>query len=132
GIRVKILFQSQCLVSPQDNTFQRLAYLCLRVSPQDNPFRQRIAEVLSEDGEGNMTLDDFLDKFSLLMAFVDLEKTLNKLKRNEQMEDTVQMVCEKVINKADLDNDGRMSLATGKITPNLYLTVLTWCTGRIL
>uniref|UniRef100_A0A8C8J387 Uncharacterized protein n=1 Tax=Oncorhynchus tshawytscha TaxID=74940 RepID=A0A8C8J387_ONCTS len=96
-------------------TFQRLAYLCLlpkRVSPQDNPFRQRIAEVLSEDGEGNMTLDDFLDKFSLLMAFVDLEKTLNKLKRNKQMEDKVQRVCEKVINKADLDNDGRMWTTT--------------------
>uniref|UniRef100_A0A673YDV6 Calcium and integrin binding family member 3 n=1 Tax=Salmo trutta TaxID=8032 RepID=A0A673YDV6_SALTR len=137
GIRVKILFQSQCLVSPQDNTFQRLAYLCLlpklmprRVSPQDNPFRQRIAEVFSEDREGNMTLDDFLDKLLLLsemsprdlkayytfkinrqsvdfnnnfLCKSDLEKT------HEQMEDKVRTVCEKVIDKADLDNDGRLS-----------------------
>lgn len=45
------------------------------LSPQDNPFRQRIAEVFSEDGEGNMTLDDFLDMFSVMseMAPRDLK-----------------------------------------------------------
>lgn len=44
-------------------------------SVQDNPFRQRIAEVFSEDGEGNMSLDDFLDMFSVLseMAPRDLK-----------------------------------------------------------
>ena len=44
-------------------------------SVQDNPFRQRIAEVFSDDGEGNMTLDDFLDMFSVLseMAPRDLK-----------------------------------------------------------
>lgn len=44
-------------------------------SVQDNPFRQRIAEVFSEDGQGNMTLDDFLDMFSVLseMAPRDLK-----------------------------------------------------------
>ncbi|TKS79499.1 Calcium and integrin-binding family member 3 [Collichthys lucidus] len=101
---------------------------------QDNPFRQRIAEVFSEDGEGNMTLDDFLDMFSVLSEMAprdlkayyafkiydfnnddficksDLEKTLNKLTRNELTEDEVGMVCEKVIDEADLDNDGRLSL----------------------
>ncbi|CAB1317051.1 unnamed protein product, partial [Coregonus sp. 'balchen'] len=78
-----------------------------------------------------MTLNDFLDKFSLLsemsprdlkayyafkiysqcakINISDLEKTLNKLTRNELMEDEVRMVCEKVIDKADLDNDGRLS-----------------------
>ncbi|XP_037239053.1 calcium and integrin-binding family member 3 isoform X1 [Falco rusticolus] len=42
---------------------------------KDNPFRQRIAEVFSEDGGGNMTLDDFLDMFSVLseMAPRDLK-----------------------------------------------------------
>lgn len=47
--------------------------LCSAV--QDNPFRQRIAEVFSEDGQGNMTLDDFLDMFSVLseMAPRDLK-----------------------------------------------------------
>ncbi|XP_055723679.1 calcium and integrin-binding family member 3-like [Salvelinus fontinalis] len=47
--------------------------------------------------------DDFLCKS-------DLEKTLNKLTRNELTEDEVRMVCEKVIDEADLDNDGRLSL----------------------
>lgn len=44
-------------------------------SVEDNPFRQRIAEVFSEDGQGNMTLDDFLDMFSVLseMAPRDLK-----------------------------------------------------------
>uniref|UniRef100_A0A8C4STH8 Calcium and integrin binding family member 3 n=1 Tax=Erpetoichthys calabaricus TaxID=27687 RepID=A0A8C4STH8_ERPCA len=100
----------------------------------DNPFRQRIAEVFSEDGEGNMTLDDFLDMFSVLSEMAprdlkayyafkiydfnnddyicksDLEKTLNKLTRNELTPEEVRLVCDKVIDEADLDNDGRLSL----------------------
>lgn len=47
--------------------------------------------------------DDFI-------CMSDLEKTLNKLTRNELTEDEVRMVCEKVIDEADLDNDGRLSL----------------------
>lgn len=56
----------------ENNDFFFCDYLCLF---QDNPFRQRIAEVFSEDGEGNMTLDDFLDMFSVLseMAPRDLK-----------------------------------------------------------
>uniref|UniRef100_A0A8C1FV16 Calcium and integrin binding family member 3 n=1 Tax=Cyprinus carpio carpio TaxID=630221 RepID=A0A8C1FV16_CYPCA len=114
----------------------RLPYELIGSMPElkDNPFRQRIAEVFSEDGEGNMTLDDFLDMFSVLSEMAprdlkayyafkiydfnnddficksDLEKTLNKLTRNELTEDEVRMVCEKVIDEADLDNDGRLSL----------------------
>ncbi|XP_035489000.1 calcium and integrin-binding family member 3 [Scophthalmus maximus] len=114
----------------------KLPYELIGSMPElkDNPFRQRIAEVFSEDGEGNMTLDDFLDMFSVLSEMAprdlkafyafkiydfndddflcksDLEKTLNKLTRNELTEDEVRMVCEKVIDEADLDNDGRLSL----------------------
>lgn len=47
--------------------------------------------------------DDFICKS-------DLEKTLNKLTRNELTEDEVRMVCEKVLDEADMDNDGRLSL----------------------
>uniref|UniRef100_H9GA39 EF-hand domain-containing protein n=1 Tax=Anolis carolinensis TaxID=28377 RepID=H9GA39_ANOCA len=102
--------------------------------PPDNPFRQRIAEVFSEDGEGNMTLDDFLDMFSVMSemaprdlkayyAFkiydfnnddyickLDLEKTVNKLTRKELTPEEVCLVCNKVIDEADLDNDGKLSL----------------------
>lgn len=43
--------------------------------PQDNPFRQRIAQVFSQDGDGHMTLEDFLDMFSVMseMAPRDLK-----------------------------------------------------------
>ncbi|MGH0190005.1 UNVERIFIED_CONTAM: hypothetical protein FKN15_041490 [Acipenser sinensis] len=55
----------------------KLPYELITSMPElkDNPFRQRIAEVFSEDGEGNMTLDDFLDMFSVLseMAPRDLK-----------------------------------------------------------
>lgn len=42
---------------------------------QDNPFRERIAQVFSEDGDGRMTLDNFLDMFSVMseMAPRDLK-----------------------------------------------------------
>ncbi|KAF2986622.1 hypothetical protein EK904_014624, partial [Melospiza melodia maxima] len=102
---------------------------------KDNPFRQRIAEVFSERGDGNMTLDDFLDMFSVLSEMAprdlkayyafkiydfnnddyicksDLEKTVNKLTRNELTPEEVSLVCEKVIYEADVDNDGKLSLA---------------------
>uniref|UniRef100_A0A8C9R6J8 Calcium and integrin binding family member 3 n=1 Tax=Scleropages formosus TaxID=113540 RepID=A0A8C9R6J8_SCLFO len=114
----------------------KLPYELIGSMPElkDNPFRQRIAEVFSEDGEGNMTLDDFLDMFSVLSEMAprdlkayyafkiydfnnddyickaDLEKTLNKLTRSELTAEEVRMVCEKVMDEADLDNDGRLSL----------------------
>ncbi|XP_064197399.1 calcium and integrin-binding family member 3-like isoform X2 [Anguilla rostrata] len=126
-------------VVPLDYTCQpdvKLPYQLISSMPElkDNPFRQRIAEVFSEDGNGNMTLDDFLDMFSVLSEMAprdlkayyafkiydfnnddyicqrDLEKTLNKLTQNELSLGQVRMVCQKVIDEADLDNDGRLSL----------------------
>uniref|UniRef100_A0A8C8SA50 Calcium and integrin binding family member 3 n=1 Tax=Pelusios castaneus TaxID=367368 RepID=A0A8C8SA50_9SAUR len=114
----------------------KLPYELIGSMPElkDNPFRQRIAEVFSADGEGNMTLDDFLDMFSVLSemaprdlkayyAFkiydfndddyickLDLEKTVNKLTRNELTPEEVCLVCDKVIDEADQDNDGKLSL----------------------
>ena len=32
---------------------------------QENPFRERICQVFSEDGSGDMSFDDFLDMFSV-------------------------------------------------------------------
>ncbi|KAI5092712.1 calcium and integrin-binding family member 3 [Silurus meridionalis] len=141
-IKVRLFYRYRDLAPqlvPLDYTTQpdvRLPYELIGSMPElkDNPFRQRIAEVFSEDGEGNMTLDDFLDMFSVLSEMAprdlkayyafkiydfnnddficqsDLEKTLNKLTRNELTEDEVRMVCEKVLNEADMDNDGRLSL----------------------
>ena len=39
-----------------------------------------------------------------------MENTLTKLTRSELTEDEVRMVSEKVLDEADLDNDGRLSL----------------------
>ncbi|KAM3822862.1 calcium and integrin-binding family member 3-like isoform 2-T2 [Vipera latastei] len=147
---------------PQDYTSKpnvKLPYELIASMPElkDNPFRQRIAEVFSEDGEGNMTLDDFLDMFSVMSEMAprdlkayyafriygrgghrepppqpvlslaagpppadfnedsyicksDLEKTVNKLTRRELTPEEVSLVCHKVMDEADLDNDGRLSL----------------------
>ncbi|XP_013406524.1 calcium and integrin-binding family member 3 [Lingula anatina] len=100
---------------------------------RENPFRRRICEVFSEDGRGNMTFDDFLDMFSVfseaaprdlksVYAFRiydfdgdnflgkhDLERTLGCLTRNELTSEEVDLVCEKVMEEADLDDDGKLS-----------------------
>ena len=33
---------------------------------QENPFRDRIVETFSEDGQGNLSFNDFVDMFSAL------------------------------------------------------------------
>ncbi|KAM7141539.1 calcium and integrin-binding family member 3 isoform 1-T2 [Molossus nigricans] len=101
---------------------------------KDNPFRQRIAQVFSEDGDGHMTLDNFLDMFSVMSEMAprdlkayyafkiydfnnddyicmwDLEQTVTKLTRGELSSEEVTLVCEKVLDEADGDHDGRLSL----------------------
>ncbi|XP_059847794.1 calcium and integrin-binding family member 3-like isoform X1 [Hypanus sabinus] len=120
----------------KDNPDVKVPYELIGNMPElkDNPFRQRIAEVFSQDNKGNMTLDDFLDMFSVLSEMAprdlkacyafkiydfnndnficksDLEKTLIKLTRNELLPEEVQLVCDKVLGEADLDNDGKLSL----------------------
>ena len=81
---------------------EKSLFLPLKSCRQIDHFLSRyllIFPVLFEDFNN----DDFICKS-------DLEKTLNKLTRNELTEDEVRMVCEKVIDEADLDNDGRLSL----------------------
>ncbi|XP_051894208.1 calcium and integrin-binding family member 3-like [Pristis pectinata] len=137
------LFQRYRDLAPQlvpldytDNPDVKIPYELIGNMPElkDNPFRQRIAEVFSQDNQGNMTLDDFLDMFSVLSEMAprdlkacyafkiydfnndnficksDLEKTLIKLTRNELTPEEVTLVCDKVLGEADLDNDGKISL----------------------
>ncbi|XP_053449400.1 calcium and integrin-binding family member 2 isoform X2 [Nycticebus coucang] len=102
---------------------------------RENPFKERIVEAFSEDGEGNLTFNDFVDMFSVLCEsaprelkanyafkiydfntdnFIckeDLELTLAKLTKSELDEDEVVLVCEKVIEEADLDGDGKLGFA---------------------
>uniref|UniRef100_A0A8C6QGD9 Calcium and integrin binding family member 3 n=1 Tax=Nannospalax galili TaxID=1026970 RepID=A0A8C6QGD9_NANGA len=101
---------------------------------KDNPFRQRIAQVFSQDGDGHMTLDNFLDMFSVMSEMAprdlkayyafkiydfnddnyicawDLEQTVTRLTRGELSAEEVSLVCEKVLDEADSDHDGRLSL----------------------
>ncbi|XP_034523653.1 calcium and integrin-binding family member 2 isoform X5 [Ailuropoda melanoleuca] len=102
---------------------------------QENPFKERIVEAFSEDGEGNLTFNDFVDMFSVLCEsaprelkanyafkiydfntdnFIckeDLERTLARLTKSELDEDEVVLVCDKVIEEADLDGDGKLGFA---------------------
>ncbi|KAK7868749.1 hypothetical protein R5R35_002546 [Gryllus longicercus] len=100
---------------------------------RENPFRQRICEVFSRDGKGNLTFEDFLDMLSVFSeqasrdikvfyAFKiydfdgdqhlgpgDLERTLRLLTRSELAPEEVTQVCEKVVEESDVDGDGKLS-----------------------
>lgn len=55
-----------------------------------------------------LSFSDFNDDDYICKS--DLEKTLTRLTRNELTPEEVRLVCEKVMDEADLDNDGRLSL----------------------
>ncbi|XP_064474926.1 calcium and integrin-binding family member 2-like [Ornithodoros turicata] len=100
---------------------------------KENPFRQRICKVFSHDGSGNMTFDDFLDMLSVfsepsprdvkvfyafriydydedqMLGPTDIEKTTIALTRNQLTPDEVQTVVDKVLEEADIDDDGKLS-----------------------
>ncbi|XP_026233612.1 calcium and integrin-binding family member 2-like isoform X3 [Anabas testudineus] len=102
---------------------------------KENPFRDRIVETFSEDGQGNLSFNDFIDMFSALcetsprelktiyafkiydfnrdnfLCKEDLEKTLNKLTKGELTPEEVTLVCDKAIEEADLDGDNKLSFA---------------------
>ncbi|NWV67315.1 CIB2 protein, partial [Malurus elegans] len=131
---------------------------------KENPFKERIVESFSEDGEGSLSFNDFVDMFSVLSEMAprelkaiyafkiygtiwecsgvlfmfginsgtlgdhwffpcldfntdnfickaDLEKTLNKLTREELTAEEITLVCEKVIEEADMDGDGKLGYA---------------------
>ncbi|KAK6178711.1 hypothetical protein SNE40_011232 [Patella caerulea] len=99
----------------------------------ENPFKTRVCEVFSEDGSGNMSFDDFLDMFSVFseaaprdiktaygfriydfdgdnyLSRPDLEKTLTSLTQDELTAEEVAFVVDKVLEEADLDDDGMLS-----------------------
>ncbi|XP_017936942.1 calcium and integrin-binding family member 2 isoform X2 [Manacus vitellinus] len=86
---------------------------------KENPFKERIVSSFSEDGEGSLSFNDFVDMFSVLSEMAprelkaiyafkiydfntdnfickaDLEQTLNKLTREELTAEEITLVCEK-------------------------------------
>lgn len=113
----------------------KMSVLDLERMPEfrENPFRRRIFETFSQDGLGNLTFDDFLDVCSVFsentprdvkanyafkiydydgdnhLGKSDLSLTLSALTRNELSDEEVNFVCEKVLEEADLDDDGQLS-----------------------
>uniref|UniRef100_H9GDU7 Calcium and integrin-binding family member 2 n=1 Tax=Anolis carolinensis TaxID=28377 RepID=H9GDU7_ANOCA len=101
----------------------------------ENPFKERIVHSFSEDEEGSLSFNDFVDMFSALSEtaprelkavyafkvydfntdnFIcksDLEQTLNKLTKEDLTEEEITLVCEKVIEEADMDADGKLGFA---------------------
>ncbi|XP_035803628.1 calcium and integrin-binding family member 2-like isoform X1 [Amphiprion ocellaris] len=112
-----------------------LALIVTMPELKENPFRDRIVETFSEDGQGNLSFNDFVDMFSALCEtsprelktiyafkiydfnrdnFIckdDLQQTLTLLTKGELTEDEVLLVCDKALEEADLDGDSKLSFS---------------------
>ncbi|KHJ48810.1 EF hand [Trichuris suis] len=106
---------------------------------KENPFRQRICQVFSADGGGNLTFNDFLDMFSALSESApldlklnyafriygnfnlwskqkfhrhdDLEKAIRCMTREELTEEEVEFIISRIMDEADLDMSNFLSYA---------------------
>ncbi|KAK7115785.1 calcium and integrin-binding family member 2-like [Littorina saxatilis] len=113
----------------------RIAHDVILTMPElkENPFKDQICKVFSEEGSGHMTFEEFLDMFSVfseaasrdiksVYAFKiydwdgdgnlnrsDLEATLLKLTQDGLTQDEKNFVVDKVLEEADLDDDGMLS-----------------------
>uniref|UniRef100_A0A4W5L876 Calcium and integrin-binding family member 2 n=1 Tax=Hucho hucho TaxID=62062 RepID=A0A4W5L876_9TELE len=129
-----VLTHSSCTTIPI-MPFRLFLSLCSFSPLQENPFRNRIVEVFSEDGQGNLSFNDFVDMFSALcetaprelktiyafkiydfnvdnfLCKEDLEKTLNRLTKGELTPEEVNLVCSKAMEEADLDGDSKLSFS---------------------
>lgn len=100
---------------------------------RENPFKERICKVFSSLDSGDMTFDDFINMCSLFneqcprdtkiyyafqiydfdgdgfIGLEDLKKTLVTLTKSRLTQDEVDIVCSKVLEEADHDNDGQIS-----------------------
>uniref|UniRef100_A0A915CU71 EF-hand domain-containing protein n=1 Tax=Ditylenchus dipsaci TaxID=166011 RepID=A0A915CU71_9BILA len=101
---------------------------------RENPFRRRICETFSENGE-SLTFDDFLDMFSVFSEMAplqlklkyafriydfdndeqlghdDLSRMIRCLTRDELADEEVEFIIERIIEEADLDGDNQISYA---------------------
>lgn len=100
---------------------------------QENPFKERICKVFSHDGSGNMNFEDFIDMLSVfseasprsvkmyyafrifdfngdsLITEEDITQVVTALTRGELGPDEVKIVCDKVLEEADMDDDRAIS-----------------------
>ncbi|KAM7428976.1 Calcium and integrin-binding member 3 [Porites harrisoni] len=115
----------------------KLKYKFLQQLPElkENPFRRRICEVFSLKEDGALTFDDFLNMMSVLsesaprelkakyafkifdfdgdnyLGKEDLKLTLRAITANELSDEEMEFVTDKLLEEADLDEDGLLSFA---------------------
>lgn len=101
---------------------------------KENPFRRKICEAFSRDGQGNLTFEEFLDLLSVFSeqsprdikvnyafkiydfdkdGFIgqdDLKNVLKALTKGELTPEEHQQIADKVIEEADVDGDGKLSV----------------------
>ncbi|XP_054739519.1 uncharacterized protein LOC129245411 isoform X2 [Anastrepha obliqua] len=108
---------------------------CIEKMPElrENPFRRRICEAFSRDGQGNLSFEDFLDALSVFSeqaprdikvfyafkiydfdqdGFIghgDLMSCLTTMTKNELSPEEHQQIADKVMEEADVDGDGKLS-----------------------
>lgn len=102
---------------------------------KENPFKERICKVFSHDNSGNMTFDDFLHMLSVfneqtsrdvklfyafkiydynddqLIGVEDIEQTVIAITRGELSQEEIAIVCDKVLEEADIDDDKYISFS---------------------
>ncbi|KRF78548.1 calcium and integrin-binding family member 2 isoform X9 [Drosophila virilis] len=109
---------------------------CIEKMPElrENPFRRRICEAFSRDGLGNLSFEDFLDALSVFseqaprdikvfyafkiydfdqdgfIGHADLMSCLTTMTKNELSPEEHQQIADKVIEEADVDGDGKLSI----------------------
>ena len=100
---------------------------------ENNPFGERICCIFSEDGQGGMGFEDFLDMFSVFSENADFEvkvshwfrildddgdgyldkadlmSLLSLITFQELDEEEVEVITEKVLEECDMDSDMRLS-----------------------
>ncbi|VDP09740.1 unnamed protein product [Soboliphyme baturini] len=110
-------------------TVVKVPYELMHKMPElkENPLKDQICQVFSEDGQGNLSFDDFLDMFSVLSEMAPLDLKLNyafrifdfdkdgrigrsdlnhlvhSLTREELGEDEVEFIIDRIMDEADLD-----------------------------
>ncbi|XP_055385232.1 calcium and integrin-binding family member 2, partial [Condylostylus longicornis] len=101
---------------------------------KENPFKSRICQAFSRDGLGHLSFEEFLDFLSIFSeqtprdikvfyafkiydfdqdGFInqsDIKSILAIMTKNELSPEEQQQIAEKVIEEADVDGDGQLSL----------------------
>eukprot|EP00128_Syssomonas_multiformis_P012883 Colp12_sorted_trinity150504_noHs@7647 len=120
-------------LNPENKQTLTMEEVCKMKELSANPFKERICQVFSDDGSGNLTFEDFLDMLSVFSegatrdvkasyAFrlydfdgdeyidrSDLIATLQLLTAGQLTEEEMNTITDKIMEESDLDGDERIS-----------------------